>query len=72
MANRYRPSISEENKEMIDDFFERYPDLPFSDAKDLMLFATKQYMDTVENDDEIIKRQKEELKSLAERLKNDD
>ena len=72
MANRYRPSISEENKEMIDDFLERYPDLPFSDAKDLMLFATKQYMDTVENDDEIIKRQKEELKSLAERLKNDD
>lgn len=69
MGNRYRPSISEGNKEMIDEFLDKYPELPFTDAKDLMLFATKKYMNEVETEEETIKRQKQELQDLAERLK---
>ena len=70
MAERYRPSISKENKEMLDEFLEKYPELPFTDAKDLMLFATKKYMNEVETEEETIKRQKKELQDLADRLKS--
>ena len=70
MADYYRPSINKKEKEMVDDFLERYPDLPFTDAKDLMLFATKRYMDRVENEEEIIDRQKQELENLVEQLKD--
>ena len=68
MAERYRPSISKENKKMIDEFLKNNSELPFTDAKDLMLFATKKYMNEVETQEETIKRQRKELKDLIEHL----
>lgn len=68
MADRWRPNFKAEYREKIETFLERHEELPFSDAKEFMEFAT----DTMIMDTETGKAQvKEEEQRILEQLREE-
>jgi len=68
VADYFRPSIQKSTENEFQEFLEEHPELPISDAKELMLFATRKFIVEVEHDKSIENISSEKLNSYVEDL----
>jgi len=71
MADYFRPSFQKETEKEFQDFIDDNPKLPFRNAKELMLFATRKLIFEVEEEQELENIDINKLNQLGKMLRED-
>jgi len=68
MSDYWRPSISEEKKQELEEFIKQHKELPFNTPKEMMVFATNKLIYEVETGEASAGKQKEQIKKILKEL----
>ena len=71
MADYFRPSFQKETEEEFQQFIEDNPQLPFRNAKELMLFSTRKLIYEVQQEEELKDIDLSKLNQIGKMLRED-